>query len=219
MLDKYRLVGPAYDKLSQLYSGNAINDCKLAMLRPDTLGAGSRVLFAGAGQGRDAIHAAALGARVTVVDISPTMIAQCRKNIESHPQRETLAIELIQSDILKIETFGFYDMVVANFFLNVFEREKMTHLFGHLCKLIKPGGKLVIGDFQPPEGNWLRRSVQNAYWYAAATAFFAAAGNAIHQIYDYEAMLRKHALPLKEKQSFSVFGKPFYHALLAEKKA
>lgn len=217
MLDKYRLVGPAYDKLSQLYSGKAIDQCKVAMLRPDTLGPGSRVLFAGAGQGRDAIHAASLGARVTVVDISPTMIAQCRKNMASHTQRDTLAIELVQSDILKVEDFEFYDMVVANFFLNVFEREKMTLLLSHLSKLIKPGGKLVIGDFQPPEGNWLNRSVQNVYWFAAATAFFAAAGNAIHQIYDYEPLLKKNRLGVKERKHFSVFGKVFYQAILAQK--
>ncbi len=217
MLDKYKLVGRSYDFLSKLYSANAILDCKLAMLRKDTLSAGSRVLFAGSGQGKDAVHAARLGSQVTVVDISPTMMKQLEATLKDQSESIRERIEIIQSDILKLERFAEYDMVVANFFLNVFERKKMQILLKHLIRLVRPGGKLVIGDFSPAQGGLLGRSVQNLYWYAAATAFFAVAGNAVHEIYDYRSLLEKHGLSITEEKFFSVMGQNWYHSLMAKK--
>lgn len=215
MLDKYKLVGPAYDALSKAYSGNAIHNCKLAMLRQDTLGPESNVLIAGAGLGKDAIHAASLGAQVTVVDISPTMLSRLQKNLANHTNAAELNIDTILGDILKFEDFGNYDVVVANFFLNVFDRDKMTLLLQHLARHCKPGGTMVIGDFKPGQGNLLKQGFQNLYWYAAASAFFLAAGNAVHRIYDYAPMLEKLGFDIVEQQDFEVLGVDMYSALRA----
>jgi demethylmenaquinone methyltransferase/2-methoxy-6-polyprenyl-1,4-benzoquinol methylase len=128
MLDKYKLVGRSYDFLSKLYSGNAIINCKLSMLNEHTIGPNSKVLFAGAGQGRDVLKAAELGANVTMVDISPTMMSKFNQLRIAHPESEQLQIHTVLSDILKQEQFGEYDMVVSNFFLNVFDEDKMNTL-------------------------------------------------------------------------------------------
>lgn len=215
MLDKYKLVGPAYDALSKAYSGDAIHRCKLAMLRADTLGPESNVLFAGAGLGKDAIHAATLGAHVTVVDISPTMLSRLEKNVAKHPQAQDLKVDTFLGDILKFENFGHYDVVVANFFLNVFDREKMTILLQHLSRHCKRGGAMIIGDFKPGQGNAFKQSFRNLYWYAAASAFFLAAGNAIHQIYDYAPMLEKLGFEIAEQQDIELLGMDIYYALRA----
>jgi len=217
MLDKYKLVGRSYDLLSKLYSGDAIAACKVAMLREDTLGPGSRVLFAGSGQGKDAIVAASLGAQVTVVDISPTMMSRFKKILESQPDSIQERIEMVQIDILKLEKFDQYDMVVANFFLNVFDRKKMNTLLKHLIKLLRPKGRIIIGDFAPPQGGLLGKSVQNLYWYAAATAFFAAAGNAVHAIYHYREILEKQGCQIMEERFFPVLGQNWYQSLMAQK--
>ena len=74
MRDKYKYIGPVYDFLSNLYSGKNIHRCKTAMLDVETVKPGDRILFAGVGHGRDAIRAAELGAEVTVVDLSETML-------------------------------------------------------------------------------------------------------------------------------------------------
>ncbi|PKO58163.1 MAG: SAM-dependent methyltransferase, partial [Betaproteobacteria bacterium HGW-Betaproteobacteria-18] len=54
--DKYRIVGPLYDFLSNLYSGRSIHHCKIAMINKDNVKKGDRVLFAGVGHGLDAIQ-------------------------------------------------------------------------------------------------------------------------------------------------------------------
>jgi len=217
MLDKYKLIGASYDTLSKLYSGNTIYQCKTAMLREDTLIPGSNVLFAGAGQGQDAIRAAELGANVTVIDISPTMLNKFQQRLESHPRASELNVTQVQGDILKHDTLSRYDVVVANFFLNVFDRKKMQILLSHLVKICRPGGTMIIGDFCPTHGSFLNKSIQNIYWYAAASAFFAIAGNAIHTIYDYRPLLQAEGFTLEEERRFTFLRRELYSAIRATK--
>jgi len=147
--DKYRIVGPLYDFLSNLYSGRSIHHCKIAMINKDNVKKGDRVLFAGVGHGLDAIQAAELGANVTVVDLSETMLNQFRQKLKKNNPK--LKIRQVHSDILEFNEFKKYDMVVANFFLNVFYRETMTKVLEQLVRLGKPGAKIVVGDFTGTE--------------------------------------------------------------------
>ena len=80
MSDKYRMIGPLYDILATIFSFGQIDRCKCGMhdrIRPDM-----EVLFAGVGQGIDAIEAASLGAQVTVVDLSETMLTVFRTRVQ-----------------------------------------------------------------------------------------------------------------------------------------
>ena len=56
------------------------------MLTSDHVKPGDKVLIAGAGHGKDAIRAAEIGADVTVVDISETMLKKLQQAFEKHPQ-------------------------------------------------------------------------------------------------------------------------------------
>src|SRR5690606_22102764 len=126
---------------------------------------GARILFAGVGHGRDAIRAAELGAEVTVVDLSETML---RKFAEAQ-RREApnLTIRRIHSDIMKVDEAGQYDMVVANFFLNVFDEDTMVKVLEHLIRLGKADARVVVGDFCYPSGNVVARLFKKVYWYLA----------------------------------------------------
>ena len=55
-----------------------------------------------------------------------------------------MKIRQVHSDILEFNEFKKYDMVVANFFLNVFYRETMTRVLEQLVRLGKPGAKIVV---------------------------------------------------------------------------
>ena len=101
MKDKYKIVGPIYDLLSAVYSGNSIHHCKVAML--EHLKPGDKVLFAGVGHGRDAVHAAKLGANVTVVDLSETMLRNFQRNLEK--EGVTVKIRRVHSDIMKVDEY------------------------------------------------------------------------------------------------------------------
>ena len=213
MKDRYKLMGHVYDLLSNMYSGRRILHCKESML--DRVRPGDAVLFAGVGHGREAIKAAQSGARVTVVDLSGTMLEKFRKGCEahtfSHPVRQ------VHEDILKVPADARYDMVFANFFLNVFERNQMDAVVRHLAALTKPGGYVVVGDFAFPDGNFWARMIQKLYWYIADTLFYLFTRNAFHEIYNYPEYLKKYGLKIADTRYYPIFGLNAYWSVLARK--
>lgn len=215
MKDKYKLVGPVYDWLSAVYSGKSIHHCKVAML--DKLKPGDKVLFAGVGHGMDAVHAARLGADVTVVDLSETMLRNFQRNLDKEGIQ--VRIRQLHSDIMKVREFEKYDMVVANFFLNVFDEEMMHRVLEHLIRLGKPGAHVVVGDFAYPTGNILSRLFKKAYWYGAVLFFWAFAGNAVHKIYNYPESMQKLGLHVREKKHYRLLLLNCYWSVLGTKPA
>ena len=213
--DRYRIMGHIYDLLANLYSGWRITRCKEAML--DRLKPDDEVLFAGVGHGREAKKAAEKGARVTVVDLSETMLDKCRNNLEGcsfkHP------VNHIHDDIFNVKPDKQYDYVFANFFLNVFQREQMDQVVRHLASLAKPEGFVVVGDFAYPEGNVFARAIKHLYWYIAVTLFAVFTRNAFHNIYNYPEYLKKHGLQIAEIKHFKLLGLKLYWSVLAQKPA
>ncbi|RZI44523.1 class I SAM-dependent methyltransferase [Herbaspirillum sp. HC18] len=213
MKDKYKLVGPIYDWLSAFYSGKSIHKCKIAML--DRLKPGDKVLFAGAGHGMDAVHAARLGAEVTVVDLSETMLRNFQRKLEK--EGIDVPIRRLHSDIMKVREYEKYDMVVANFFLNVFDEQMMHRVLEHLIRLGKPGAHVVVGDFAYPTGNILSRMLKTTYWYGAVLFFWAFAGNAVHKIYNYPESMQKLGLHIHEKRHYRLLLLNAYWSVLGRK--
>ena len=75
-----------------------------------------------------------------------------------------------------------YDVVVASFFLNVFDEADMLRVLLHLVSLLVPGGRLLVADFAPPQGPAARRWLQRAYFGAAVRIACFIAGGAVHPI-------------------------------------
>ena len=216
MQDRYKHIGPLYDFLSNLYSGKSIQDCKTAMLDANNVQPGDRILIAGVGHGRDALRAAQLGADVTVVDLSETMLRKFRELIAS--EAPELSVRTLHDDIMNIDEPESYDMVVANFFLNVFNEPKMVEVLEHLISLGKPGSRMVVGDFIYPTGNILARFFKKAYWYTAAFVFWVFTNNAVHQVYNYPQLLENLGLEVRDKKRFSLLNINCYWSILAEKR-
>ena len=216
--DRYRLVGPVYDFLGDVYSAGAIGRSKLAMLDATRIRPGDRCLFVGAGRGTDAIRAARLGAAVTVVEVSPTMLRQFRDAVEAakagHPCPD---ITVIRGDVLVHDELGRYDVVVLNFFLNVFDEPVMRRMLAHSISLAGPDGRIVIGDFSYPTGNWLSRSLFLAYWYTAMFTFWLTAGNALHRIYHLETIVTEHGLEILEVKTFKLLGMDCCSSILCKR--
>lgn len=213
MEDRYKWVGRIYDMLSYAYGGKSIHSCKTAML--DHLQPGDKVLFAGVGHGRDAIDAAQRGADVTVVDMSETMLLSFQRNLAKVQTKGS--IRQIHRDIFKVSEYAQYDMVVANFFLNVFDRQTMFQVLRHLIDLGKPGANIVIGDFAPATDHLVSRLLKALYWYPAILFFCLVTQNALHRIYPYPDALRLLGLKVVAKKHFGFWGMKTYWSILAKK--
>ncbi|MEQ1512027.1 MAG: class I SAM-dependent methyltransferase [Lysobacteraceae bacterium] len=213
MFDRYAVVGHFYDFTSNLYSGKSIQRCKVAHL--DLLKPGDKVLFAGVGHGRDALYAAKRGAEVTVVDLSETMLMKFSKVMAA--EGVNVEVRRIHSDIMTFDEPGRYDMVVANYFLNVFNREMVVKVLEHLIGQAKTGGRIVVGDFAYPTGNAVARALKTVYWYIAVLFFWLIAGNAVHDIYNYPEFMTRLGLKIDGKKYFPILGMGCYWSVLGRK--
>jgi demethylmenaquinone methyltransferase/2-methoxy-6-polyprenyl-1,4-benzoquinol methylase len=208
--DAYRLVGPVYDALTVLFSGRAILRAKTTFLQD--LAPGQRVLFAGVGHGRDALVAARRGAHVTVVDLSPTMLARCRDRLARAGHHD---VECVQDDIRAFAATPPFDVVVANFFLNVFSAADARAVLAHLVAQVRPGGTLLVGDFHAPSSYAFVRALQHLHWWIAVTFFGLVAGNALHPLLDVARLLGDAGVDVVEQRAFRVLGAPLYQATRA----
>lgn len=204
-----RLVG-VYDLLGHLYSQGGIERAKrahLAVLRP-----GMRVLYVGAGTGEECLHAARSGAKVTVVDQSPAMLRRCAERL----RRAGQTARFIQADARRFGATEPFDVVVAPFFLNVFERNEVRQLLTKLCESVRRGGSLVSVDFRAPSTRSAFATLQRAYYLPPLTFFFLTAGNAWHELYDYEKIARESQAPLLLTERFveRAYGLPLFETLI-----
>ena len=213
--NNYGVVAKIYDVLGHIYSGGQIRASKQAQL--DVIKPGQRVLYAGAGGGEDAVMAAKQGAVVTVVELSPEMIEQCQRRFRKEGVESQ--IELVEADIMTFKREHAYDVVVANFFLNVFSISVMPGVMDHLVSLLKPSGYFLISDFRPLEGGILGRTLHFLYYGAVALFFRVVSNNPFHPIYDYRGLLPEAGLKLQETRDFELFGigPAWYRGLFTKK--
>jgi ubiquinone/menaquinone biosynthesis C-methylase UbiE len=157
------------------------------------------VLYAGGGSGVELEAALGSGAKVTWLDQSPEMLDLARQRPGARQAR------FVNGDILSHETGVPYDVVVANFFLNVFSPDDVRRVLAHLVSLLKPGGVLMVGDFAPRVKNPLGRLLQWAYYLVPLVFFWLVTGNAIHGLYDYKKPAADQGLALKSIEHVRIF--------------
>jgi demethylphylloquinol methyltransferase len=215
MKDGYWLVGFQYELTGTLYSLGRIPRCKNAQLK--LLKPGDKVLVAGVGHGTEAIEASKLGADVTAVDLSATMLKHMKRRIEKErPPRE---IAVINDDIFNIKDTEQYDMVISNFFLNVFNATRVKEVANHLGTLVKPGGCLVCGEFVLPEPNGWRSIVQRVNWYIAISIYSSTTEAVFHPVWNYPALVEGAGCPIEEIEYFKLFGVNLYWSIRGRKPA
>jgi len=129
------------------------------------------------------------------------------------------SIEIVCGDVLAHKRPGHYDVVVANFFLNVFTEPMMEAVLAHLATMLKPGGKLLIGDFAYPRGRLTTRVMQRGYYYLSMFSFWLLGGTSLHPIYDYPQYFAAASLRSEAVESFRVSAllPVFFEAITAIK--
>ncbi len=189
-----------YDAAAHAYSGGQIYALKAAQI--GELEPGHRILYAGVGAGEDAVLAAEHDLKLTVLDASQLMLERAAIKFRAAGVQDS--IEIICADVLKHERPAYYDVVVANFFLNIFSEPAMKVVLAHLVTLIKPGGKLLIGDFSYPRERSITGTIQRSYYYLSMFTFWLFGGTPLHPIYDYPQYFEAVDLRISSVRSFRV---------------
>lgn len=213
---RYRHVAWAYDAIARAYSLGAIDRAKRA--HHGLVQQGDHVLYAGAGCGREIIHACELGAEACCVEPCPAMASRLHRRLSAAADAFTIVprpIQLVPADPA-------YDIVVAHFFLNVFDPVAMPGVLGHLCGFVKPGGRLVIADFMPAgEGSGaIDRLIRSLYYRPLSLAGRLLRICALHPIYDYTTLLAGHGFTVESRHAYRVLpGVPGLYEVIVMRRA
>ena len=201
----YRHVAWVYDALASAYSLGAIDWAKA--VHHDLIKPGDRVLYVGAGRGREILGACQRGAEVTCIEPCPAMALHLHDRLAKHGERFTIVPRPIQS----VPADPAYDLVVAHFFLNIFDAQGMPGVLEHLCRFVKPGGTLVIADFKSNDAttNRITKTFRAAYYRPVNLAGWLLRICALHPIYDYASLLIEQGLQITSRQSCRIMpGSP-----------
>jgi ubiquinone/menaquinone biosynthesis C-methylase UbiE len=210
----YESVAWCYEEIARLYSLGRIPEaraCEVEQMR-----AGDAALYVGVGCGEDALLAARCGVAVTGIDLSRAMLDRARRR---------LAAEGLQADLQQVDLFEFgrgeglgdlgvgYDVVVANFVLNVFSPDRMRDALAHLVRLVRPGGRIMLADFAPPPASGFGRWLAAANYLPLSYAAWAIGLCALHPIYDYAGELTRLGLAVSPRRDFPLLpGTPPLYA-------
>ncbi len=113
------------------------------------LGATGHALDIGTGPGTIPILAAESipGLRITAVDLSPKMLVHANALLERSPAKDRIEFELADAKGLPYEDESF-DVVFSNTILH--HIPDPTHMLMEACRLLRPGGTLLIRDLYRP---------------------------------------------------------------------
>lgn len=196
----YRRIAWCYDAVSSAYSLGAIDRAKAYHHR--LIEPGMRVLYAGAGRGREIVGACAHGACVTCVEPCPAMALALHDRLGESCD----GFAVIPRPIQALTPDASFDLVVAHFFLNVFSPADMPGVLRHLCGFVGPGGSLVIADFKPAAAgaSTLDRMARQMY-YGPPHRVGAWMGICQpHPIYDYAPLLIDIGQAVESRNGFRV---------------
>lgn len=168
-----------YEKSAKIYSTNQIRASKRFQVK--YIQPGDKVLFLGAGAGEDAVMAARHGASVTCIDISQGMLDRVKEKLN----RENLDAELICQNAFDHDRLGHYDVVAANYFLNVFRRDDMIKMLNYSARLVRSGGRFLIADVARSQGNLLSRVFNICYLKLGMVSYWLLGLVPLHENYDY----------------------------------
>jgi ubiquinone/menaquinone biosynthesis C-methylase UbiE len=198
----YELISSIYERLNVIFTGGQNLATRLSQI--EDMHAGQRVLYVGVGPGEEALEAARRGIQVTCVDLSPSMIEIVRQRFE----QAGLPGEFVCADIMEYQPEEPFDVVVSNFFLNIFSRPVMLQMLSRLVSLIRPGGDFMLADFAPPRGNIVLRARHRLYYAVANVSHWLLGLCALHPIYTYADYFPQLGLRLENTRYFrlSILG-------------
>jgi len=146
-------VAPVYDVLAGVVFGNSIIRAQLFYLKE--IPAYAHILILGGGTGKVACALLQLNTtcQIVYVEASAAMLESARSKIGLNDRSRVRFVH--SSEVLSNETF---DVVITQFFLDLFPVSKLEGIVKSIRQMLKPGGAWIITDFVD-NGKWWQRAM------------------------------------------------------------
>jgi ubiquinone/menaquinone biosynthesis C-methylase UbiE len=152
-----------YDRLTPLFdfvAAVAVRDhaIKRRVLACAAIASGEQVLDVGCGTGTLAVAAAraAPGVSVTGLDADPSILARARKKASG--AKLEIAFDQGMSTALPYADSSF-DLVLSTLFFHHLPDDAKRQTAGELLRVLRPGGRFVVGDLGRPQDPLMRLAV------------------------------------------------------------
>lgn len=145
----FNLVAPVYDLLGQLMFGQNLKQAQethLDILERDDV---NEVLILGGGTGwiLESIKKIKKPLSVTYIEASQQMM-----KLSQQRDHSDLNVEFVLSaSHLNLSQGRQYDLVITNFYLDVFPQPQLSEVLAHVSEHIRQGGYWIMTDFAQPE--------------------------------------------------------------------
>lgn len=142
-LNGFNRIAGSYDLLARFVFGKALHQAQLNFL--DHIRINDRVLILGGGTGALLLDLVRInsGCSIWYVEASSSMIAKAREKMREFPQTNIYFIHGTQDHIPAMQ----FDVVITNFFLDLFSEKTLTDVTLKVNGVLKSGGRWLVSDF------------------------------------------------------------------------
>ncbi len=142
-LNGFDTLAPIYDRLASLVFGSTLKKAQREYL--GELSNAQSILIVGGGTGWLLCEVLAVSnASVVYVEASQRMIEKSRRSI---PPASLHRVTFVHDHAEKYQSETSVDVVIANFFLDMYDTSSMNHILAAFRSVLIPSGKLLCTDF------------------------------------------------------------------------
>lgn len=198
----FDLVSPIYDGLATLTFAGAIHRAQVSLLPRVSQIDSALVIGGGTGWFLLELLSRTAVKRVTYVDLSEKMLGKSIAMLErKHPEwRDRVEFRLGSEESLTASD-GPYDLIVTNFFLDLFNDENCVQVASILRRHLAADGQWLFVDFHVPERGW-RRGAALALFKVMFTFFNVLSNMESRHPPNYAAVFERIALQEYAREDF-----------------
>lgn len=165
-LDRFNWLAGVYDILVRIVFGRALCNAQLVYL--DKIPKNANVLFLGGGTGLVLKHLLRIHptCEVWYVEASSSMIEAATKHI--HELSAKKRVHFIHGTHESIPNSIRFDVIIAGFFLDLFD-EELSNVIRKIKTSLHSDGQLLVTDFVDGGKKWQRILLQIMYWFFRTT--------------------------------------------------
>ncbi|MTJ82373.1 MAG: class I SAM-dependent methyltransferase [Telmatospirillum sp.] len=189
-----------YDVAVKLLTGGKIDNIKDTIA--SRISPGDRVLDIGCGTGSLGIKCVQRGATVVGMDISDSMLKECRKNLDRSGCADRF--EIVKDSITNLRRHfepDSVDVIVSTMVVGELSKKYLLHIFEECRTILKPGGKMLIADEVWPEGGLSRfffRLIMTLMWVPQ----FAILRRAFFPIKDLKGVIEEAGFEIRARRTW-----------------